>query len=88
MPKLKWGVGSCCYDVYFASPRLPAEALLCKGVLEITNLRRSEMFVTMPSLRVQHKFGGMRDGAQNRGGMRDTRNIEGGIRDENILARS
>ena len=40
------------------------------------------------SLRVQHDFGGMRDGAQNRGGimMRDTRNIEGGIRDEKILA--
>ena len=37
---------------------------------------------------VQHRFGGMRDGAQNRGGMRNTRNSEGGIRDENILAGS
>ena len=37
-------------------------------------------------MRGQHRFGGMRDGVQNRGGMPDTRNIEGGIRDENILA--
>ena len=39
-------------------------------------------------MKVQHRFGGMWDGAQNRGGMRDTRNIEGRIRDENILAGS
>ena len=37
---------------------------------------------------VQHKFGGMRDGAQNGGGMRDTRNIEGEMWDENSLAGS
>ena len=37
---------------------------------------------------VQHRLGGMRDGAQNRRGMRDTRNTEGGIRDENILTGS
>ena len=36
-------------------------------------------------LRVQHRFSGMRDEAQNRGRMRDTRNIEGGIRNENIV---
>ena len=32
-----------------------------------------------PVLTVQHGFGGMRDGEQNRGGMLDMRNIEGGI---------
>ena len=38
----------------------------------------------LPSLvlRVQHRFGGIRDGVQNRGGMRDTINIEGRIRDD------
>ena len=41
-----------------------------------------KLIIEGPALR----FGGMRDGAQNRGGIRDTRNIEGGIRDEHILA--
>ena len=40
------------------------------------------------SRRAQHRFGGTRDGAQNRSGMRDTRNVEGRIRDENILVGS
>ena len=34
-------------------------------------------------VRVQHKFGGMRDEAYNRGGMWDARNFKGGMRDEN-----
>ena len=34
-------------------------------------------------VRVQHKFGGMRDEAYNRGGMWDTRNFKSGMRDEN-----
>ena len=40
------------------------------------------------TLRVQHRFGGMRDEAKNRGGMWDTRNFKGGIRDENKTAGS
>ena len=35
-------------------------------------------------VRVQHKFGGMRDEAYNRGGMWDARNFKGGMRDENM----
>ena len=34
-------------------------------------------------VRVQHKFGGMRDEAYNRGGMWDTRNFKDGMQDEN-----
>ena len=43
--------------------------------------------ITKGKLRVQHRFGGMRDEAKNRGGMWDTRNFKGGMRDENRTAR-
>ena len=36
--------------------------------------------------RVQHRFGGMRDGTLNRGGMRDTKEIRSGMWDEIILS--
>ena len=37
-------------------------------------------------LKVQHRFGGMRDESKNGGGMRDDRNINSGMRDENRTA--
>ena len=37
--------------------------------------------------RVQHRFGGMQDGAQNQGGMWDMKNFNDGMRDDTTMAR-
>ena len=48
---------------------------------------RANEVKSISNLRVQHRFGGMRDEAKNLGGMWNTRNFKGGMRDENRTAR-
>ena len=57
-------------------------------LISVASIERQNIYCTHWMKRVQHRLGGMRDGAWNRGGMRDTRNIDGGIRYDKILSRS